>query len=167
MRLRTKFQDEDFELGEVVDADIATMPDGRIKLQVVAKIGGLHTTFYDRLEDFVREWEDVPEEPKWLRDYWFIDSCGSVVKQDYDILGPTRREVGNYFESEEKAKRAVKKLKAWKQLKDKGFEFCCGIEYEGLCGNGFNIPLNAIMPPEAYTDIEVCKDLDICFGGEE
>jgi len=61
MKLRTKFQDEDFELGEVVDADIATMPDGRIKIQAVAKAGGLHTIFYDKLKDLVEEWEDVPE----------------------------------------------------------------------------------------------------------
>lgn len=31
MKLKTKFQDEDFELGEVADVNIATMPDGRIK----------------------------------------------------------------------------------------------------------------------------------------
>ena len=63
MKLRTKFQDEDFELGEVVTADIATMPDGRIKLQAVAKKGGLHTIFYDKLEKLYDEWKDY-EEPK-------------------------------------------------------------------------------------------------------
>ena len=59
MKLKTVFQDEDFELGEVADVDIATMPDGRIKAQAVAKAGGLHTFFYDTLWGLWNDWADV------------------------------------------------------------------------------------------------------------
>lgn len=58
MKLKTKFQDEDFELGEVADVDIATMPDGRIKAQAVAKAGGLHTFSYSTKAEFDEAWED-------------------------------------------------------------------------------------------------------------
>lgn len=76
---------------------------------------------------------------------------------------------GYHFEpcTKEEAEKAVEKLKAFKRLKDKGFSFDPVDRYEALCGNGFNIPITATMPPEAYTDTEVSKDLDICFGGEE
>ena len=174
MKLKTKFQDEDFDLGEVVDVNIATMPDGRIKAQAIAEAGKIRTFFYEKLETFWNDWEDY-EEPK---RYWFIDAFGNIVQNEitkhygdeYTDMTATyenQKQIGNYFETPEEAEKAVEKLKAWKRLKDKGFKFCCDIEYESLCGNGFNIPLNAIMPPEAYTDTEVSKDLDLLFGGEE
>lgn len=121
---------------------------------------------YSSLAELNAEWEDY-EEPK---GYWYIRDDGSGVgfsPLDDSTVAHRRSIIGNYFESEEEAKRALEKLKAWKRLKDKGFEFCCDIKYESLCGNGFNIPLNAIMPPEAYTDTEVSKDQDLLFGGEE
>ena len=108
------------------------------------------------------------EEPK---EYWYIDWTPEIgVYHTRDVgsdADKRQKEIGNYFETKEEAEKAVEKLKAWKRLKDKGFEFCCDIKYENLCGNGFNISLNAIMPPEAYADIEVSKDLDLLFGGEE
>ena len=67
------------------------------------------------------------------------------------------KEFGNYFGTKEEAEKAVKKLKAWKRLKDKGFRFkCCDdyhIDYEltGRC---------------VWTD-ETEADLDLLFGGEE
>lgn len=145
MRLRTKFQDEDFELGEVADVDIVTTTDGRIKARAEAMRGGLHIIFYKTKAEFDDEWEDVSEEEVWY-------------------LG---ERIGNYSMSKKEAKEATEKILAWKRLKEKGFRFYGDIKYECLCGNGFGIPLRAEMPPEAYTDIEVSKDLDICFGGEE
>lgn len=114
------------------------------------------------------KWWEVYEE---LKEYWYIDTA--MMEVTYNTLGAKsdleefNKQIDNYFSSEEEAEKAVEKLKAWKRLKDKGFEFCCDIKKESLCGNGFNIPLNAIMPPEAYTDTEVVKDLDLLFGGEE
>lgn len=102
-------------------------------------------------------------------EYWYVTDNGYICTNtdDGDSWDEYRKEVGNYFSSREEARKAVKKLKAWKRLKDKGFEFNPVDKYEALCGNGFNIPITATMPPEAYTDVEVSKDLDLLFGGEE
>lgn len=123
---------------------------------------------YNSLSELNKEWEDY-EEPKFIRDYWFIDSCGGINKQEADILGANRREIGNYFESEEEAEKAVKKLKAWKRLKDKGFKFI------GVRGIGKVIDFDI---PEPYNHVgfdeydaskdekEFYDDLLFLFGGE-
>ena len=72
-------------------------------------------------------WEDY-EEPK---EYFVIeraDKGGLFVKIVHSMaMNPEwimeDKQIGNYFESEEEAKEAVEKLKAWKRLKDKGFRF--------------------------------------------
>lgn len=64
-----------------------------------------------------------PEPKKEQKEYWFIDSCGGINKQEADILGANRREIGNYFETEEEAEKAVEKLKIYNKLKQKGFVF--------------------------------------------
>lgn len=100
MKLRNKKTGEIWDIGKVLTNDYPA---------------------YESLKQINEEWEDY-EEPKWLRDYWFIDTCGNVVKQEDDGLGATRREIGNYFETKEEAEKAVEKLKALKRLKDKGFK---------------------------------------------
>ena len=120
---------------------------------------------FKTLAELNAEWQDYEE-------YWFINSVGGVIQPsdttDWEQQDATHhKEIGNYFETREEAEKLVGKLKAWKRLKDKGFSFSPVDRYEALCGNGFNIPIIATMPPEAYTDVEVSKDLDICFGGEE
>lgn len=153
--------------------------DGNMKLRN-KKTGGLanidelcvHTDAgfhdYSSLAELNEEWEDAPEEPK---EYWYIGNGGAVHGfNDYYVateIEEAYREIGNLFETKEEAEKAVEKLKAWKRLKDKGFRFDPVDRYEALCGNGFNIPITATMPPEAYTDAEVSKDLDLLFGGEE
>ena len=115
-----------------------------------------HYWEYNTLAKLNEEWEDY-EEPK-----------GSAL--DLTILTLT-----NFIENEpdedkvdlDDCKQLLEKLKAWKRLKDKGFEFYPVDRYEALGGNGFDIPITATMPPEAYTDVGVSKDLDILFGGEE
>lgn len=126
---------------------------------------------YRSLAELNEEWEDY-EEPK-PQVVYYIDRDGDIVSYK-NVEYPKRvfnteqnKEIGNYFETKEEAEKAVEKLKAWKRLKDKGFRFDPVDRYKALCGNGFNIPITATMPPEAYTDVEVSKDLDICFGGEE
>lgn len=108
MKLKTKFQDEDFELGEVADVDIATMPDGRFKAQAKAMRGRLHTFFYGTKADFDADWEDAPEEPK------------GIIKVEKSIY-PTCVYID--YATEEEAEKALKKLKAFTRLKGKGFEF--------------------------------------------
>lgn len=125
--------------------------------------------FNSKLNKIQEEWQDY-EEPKFIRDYWFIDSCGSINKQDADILGANRREIGNYFETKEEAKKAVEKLKAFKRLIDKGFKFI------GVRGIGKVIDFDI---PEPYNHVgfdeyvaskdekEFYDDLLFLFGGEE
>ena len=169
MKLKTKFQDEDFDLGEVVEANIYYGGSGRIKVIAEPVRGGMITFYFETLKGMNEMFEDAPEEPKGT---YFINTQGDVQFWDsssfaYPDDWTKEKEIGNYFDSREEAEKVVKKLKALKRLKDKGFSFDPVDRYEALCGNGFNIPITATMPPEAYTDTEVSKDLDICFGGEE
>lgn len=111
-----------------------------------------------------------PEPKKEPKDYYFIDGVGAIQTTDRgpdDELAKQMQSIGNYFETKEEAEKAVEKLKAWKRLKDKGFKFESVEGYKALCGNGFNIPITATMPPAVYADDIVGKDLDICFGGKE
>lgn len=78
---------------------------------------------YHSLSELNEEWEDVPEEPK---GYWHIaEMCGGLQRKQDTDNGEDRfnKQIGNYFETEEEAEKAVEKLKAWKRLEDKGFEF--------------------------------------------
>lgn len=122
---------------------------------------------YHSLTELNAEWEDVPEEPK---DFWYIGDlmiiCGtegefttpdlaSFTKKDIEKL----KAIGNYFESKEEAEKAVEKLKAWKRLKDNGFEFTGWDRHPDYPGD-FRI---------TASDEWTCddKDLDLLFGGEE
>ena len=122
------------------------------------------STGYETLAELNKDWEDC-QEPKYLRDYWFIDSCGNVNKQEDDILGSLRREIGNYFKSEEEAERAVEKLKAWKRLKDKGFEFI-NFPYKKICKYDARTGVGNLEYQVKYYE-ELEADLELLFGGEE
>ena len=77
---------------------------------------------YNSLAELCEEWEDY-EEPK---EHWMIEVFGDVgiVSSIYtDDMIDELREIGNYFETEEKAKLAVRKLKSWKRLRDLGAKF--------------------------------------------
>lgn len=162
MKLKTKFQDEDFELGEVVDMIFTTSVSGGITLKGKAKSGGLISIHYKSLKELYENWEDVPEEQE---EYYFIRSESLTV--GYSPISNTRscrnrKEIGNYFETEEEAERAVEKLKAWKRLKDNGFEFL-GIEKRGRHINFYQ--------GRSYETNKQCyqaiKDLGLIFGGKE
>ena len=157
MKLRNKKTGEIAELGYISSSDDYIILLDVNTLEFICK--------YSSLAELNAEWEDVSEEPK---EYWYIDDAGVIqIDQVLSSLINMRKSIGNYFDTQEDAEKAVRKLNAWKRLKDKGFRFDPVDRYEALCGNGFNIPITATMPPEAYTDAEVSKDLDICFGGEE
>ena len=168
MKLKTEFQDENFKLGEVADVNIATMPDGRIKAQAVAKSGGVHTFFYDDFKTFTDDWEDVPEEPK---EYWYISDFGYVFNHEINnkSVKSTIEEmklIGNYFESKEEAEKAVEKLKALTKLCKKGFEFN-SVE---MFGGGL-IRIEASIPINEKTTLQersnITDSLYLLFGGEE
>ena len=81
---------------------------------------------YDSLADLNDEWEDVPEEVKKV---WFIDADGELAsctqECEYDECGLNAggmKSVGNYFETEEEARKAVEKLKALTEAKEDGLK---------------------------------------------
>ena len=121
---------------------------------------------YDSLDKLAAEWEDY-EEPK---GFWMINTLG-VVEYTHDLPESEvemMKEIGNHFETEEEAKKAVEKLKAWKRLKDKGLRLMYVPEdYETGrpridCEFGKNyIEHTKIMNGETRTDLE------LLFGDEE
>ena len=109
---------------------------------------------YQYLKWLLEEWEDY-EEPK---EYWYIaELCAGLQKKQDTDNGEDRfnKQIGNYFETEEEAEKAVEKLKAAKRLKDRGFRF---VGYNN-CFVDYNID-------EKYRRC-ISEDLDLLFGGEE
>ena len=98
---------------------------------------------FDSIKSFNEEWEDY-EEPKAS-----INVTGPVEKDDNTVLIE--------FYNHEEAEKAVEKLKAWKRLKDKGFE----VELRPGIARG---EIRYYVKEESN---EVEQDLRICFGGEE
>ena len=80
---------------------------------------------YLSLAELNEDWEDY-EEPK---KYYYITSCGEITHRGYrlweneSVYDKKRKQIGNYFETEAEAEKAVEKLKAWKRLKDGGVKF--------------------------------------------
>ena len=84
----------------------------------------------DNLKKICEEWEDYEES----KEYWYIDTTeGTVVEHTqemFELTDKERKQIGNHFETEEEAKQAVEKLKAFKRLQDLGFRFD-GIRFRG------------------------------------
>lgn len=122
---------------------------------------GDRTYFYDSFAELCENWEDYVE-PK---NIYFIANNGQIhAENGHDRFREERKEIGNYFETEEEAEQAVEKMKAWKRLRDNGYRFRgIGVEYDG-----YKIHLECdIMKKEHYTPTQDHKDLDLLFGGEE
>jgi len=119
-------------------------------------------SYYKNLKDLNEKWEDVEE----LKGYWYINEFGTATEITHareNIYDKQRKNFGNYFETEEEAEKTVKKLKAWKRLKDKGFRFD-GYDSghnsnKELCGQAY------FKAGNFWFDIK--QDLDLLFGGEE
>ena len=109
--------------------------------------------WFNSLAELNEEWEDY-EEPK---EYWFINNYGRIEKEkglDDAWFVIKLKQIGNYFETREEAEKTVEKLKAWKRLKDKGFEF------KDWCLTEARFEIK-------NKDEHIYKDLAIIFGGEE
>ena len=113
---------------------------------------------FDSIDLLNEDWEDAPEEPK---EYWWVSPvdtdivhCVEDVKDEVDQYN---KGIGNYFETKEEAELAVRKLKAWKRLKDKGFRFIDHIDRD--TGQG--------MTRYEWDGYINGEDLDLLFGGEE
>ena len=114
---------------------------------------------YTSLAELNEEWEDY-EEPK---GYWVIEPYGKVeyIKIDRhwsEDLYYQFKDFGNCFDTQEEAEKAVEKLKAWKRLKDKGFEF-----------DGWHpdVGIRFLLYNTELEKKSVKSDLDLLFGGEE
>lgn len=157
MRLKTKFQDEDFELGEVVNANIYYCGSDRIKIVATSKRGGEHSFYYESLKELSKMFEDAPEEPK---GYWYIEGDGDIHHIGTELCDEleihTMKQIGNYFDSREEAEKAVERLRAWKRLRDKGFR----ITLQGCKGNAW-LQANWGNLQGDYSDVL------LLFGGEE
>lgn len=105
-------------------------------------------------------WEDY-EEPK---KYWLISPVDADVEQtemEGDEVDTFNKQIGNYFETKEEAEKAVEKLKAYKRLKDKGFDFVG-------CFKDNTINYEFVERPLDYDEAEEAEqDLAFLFGGEE
>jgi hypothetical protein len=103
-------------------------------------------------------WEDY-EEPKRT---WYIDTWGSIRELEaMEIpIGWEEKPILE-FETKEEAEKAVEKLKAWKRLKDKVFEFVG-------CFKDNTINFEFVGRPLSYEEGEEAEqDLAFLFGGEE
>lgn len=147
MKLRNK---ETGSIFKIEDLDLGNDKDG-------IWIG---MTQYKSLAELNEVWEDY-EEPK---GFYYIRCNGDVELDQADMSsehGASHKEIGNCFETEEEAQKAVEKLKAWRRLRDKGFRFK---EWEYDDRYAMEMPC-ILIRVKKIRDCE--EDLDICFGGEE
>ena len=140
-----------------------TTSDGSLIIQDInTKNNYEYIAKYDSLAELNAEWEDY-EEPK---DVWWLDNEGNVnhASRIDDYCFKKNKQIGNYFETKEEAEKAVKKLNAWKRLKDKGFKFDLwdydGSNYQERIRTG-----RILFRVKDYEEND--KDLDLLFGGEE
>jgi hypothetical protein len=114
------------QTGEIDDIEIIefSVPRDRVT-GIVTHEDGVQCKFDYSTRTFHEEWEDY-EDPK---KHYEILAMGAVLEredaEDEIFRNQEQREIGNYFETQEEAELAVRKLKAWKRLKDKGFRFNC------------------------------------------
>lgn len=118
------------------------------------------TWYYRSLAELNEEWEDY-EEPK---TEFYITAWGDIreyTTEEERFAFKQKLAIGNYFETREEAGESVRKLKAWKRLKDKGFRF------EGW-DNTDRSTIHNFSLFVVIEDLEnINKDLDFLFGGEE
>ena len=159
MKLRNK------KTGEI--ANVEGLGYAENEIQMTYTINNDETNLYlyctPSLITFNEDWTDY-EEPK---EYWYIDCYGMVIRSlvNDNEWDERRKRIGNYFETEEEAEKALEKLKAWKRLKDSGITFKnWTINQTGTIDCfatwGDNIPPSRKNPT-------LLEDLDLLFGGEE
>lgn len=170
MKLKTKFQDNNFELGEVANAGVSFHYHENKVVVHADKKGSVATVYeYDSIKDFTDHWEDASEEPK---EHWAIDQFGEPI----NVSGLSRLQLeklhrlGNDFPNKNATMKAIEKLKAWKRLEENGFRF---IEWEldmKTIADGkiwFDVGVNTQWDAEHLLECEpeVKKSLDLLFGG--
>ena len=125
---------------------------------VFDEIGGDILGRASSIAELNAEWQDYEEEEK---EYYTLNSSGQIWTTECfnEESIKDMKSIGNYFDTREEAEKAVEKLKAWKRLKDNGFEFF----NNKIIGEYGNVSYILTYP---VTTVEE-KDLDLLFGGEE
>lgn len=165
MRLETKFQDKEFELGEVVRAEATIYHDeNKVVVRAEKASGGFSRFEYNSIKDFTDHWEDAPEEPK---GFWLINILGIVEythglpEHEVEML----KKIGNHFETEEQAIKARDKLFAWQRIEEDSVSLHWQDEKDGKFSVWGQFYGN-MLANDAILNIHR-KDLDLLFGGEE
>ena len=119
----------------------------------------------ESISELVEKYEDVKETDK-----YYIDYDGQVLPySDLDCESSTyfhMKAIGNSFTKEE-AELAVRKLEAWKRLKDKGFRFDLSPALGHCDDKKFDISIIGTMPAKWWYNDKVVDDIHYIFGGEE
>jgi hypothetical protein len=161
MKLRNK------KTGEIATVEGFGSAEGEI--QMTYTIDNDETKLYlyctPSLTTFNEEWEDYEEPSKTI---WQIKDSGELQDFEEDVFSDgyieSSKSIGNYFDTREEAEKAVEKLKAWKRLKEAGFEFG-GWTHTPITKSltGYNLHI------KAYSDklADYMDDLDLLFGGEK
>lgn len=144
MKLRNK------KTGEIATLTLSTNGEDMI---IMGNDMLAHITKLSELKDY----EDYGE----AKEYWYIGIDGGVYKKEYGYFNEAQDNIGNRFETEEEAEKAVEKLKAWKRLKDKGFKFRWIDKESGNIKYAFYVDSSDEINRFDY------KDLDLLFGGKE
>lgn len=98
---------------------------------------------------------------------WIINILGIVEYTHFQNTDEAEmlKKIGNYFETEEEAERAVERLNALKRLKDKGiFVYLDHLDFQ-LQEGSLNFEFNKKLTNEEMDEAD--KDLDLLLGGEE
>lgn len=83
-------------------------------------------------------------------------------EKDMQIKKLNETAIAIFTDSEEETEKAVEKLKAWKRLKDKGFERVFSLELgDALCG-GETVEFKLLID-----DKDSIEDIKLIFGGEK
>lgn len=111
----------------------------------------------------IKEWKDYEVR----KEYWYIGGDGEVyeMRGESGYIITCRKLIGNYFETREEVKLAVRKLKAWKRLKDKGFRF-----NGWTIDDGLKISIRTNFEGDniySESEKEIRTNLNLLFGGEE
>lgn len=157
MKLRNKKTGKIHEITEFVP-----LHDMAKKFVIYSKTEG-HNYAYKNLAELNEEWEDYKES----KEAYFITEYGEVfplnVYEDDNSVATVDeyKQIGNYFGSREEAEKAVKKLKAFANLRKRGLKFNGWDEADrGMVGE-FAIYCDALE----LDGIE--RELEIVFGREE
>lgn len=119
---------------------------------------------YNSLAELNEEWEDYeePHEP------YRLTTFGEVVEFSEGCLSNKYKrmcvDIGNYFETEEEAKKGVEKLKVWKRLKDTG---CKPIMWKWKQDYPNDACYVEVVLKCQFDSGVHDKDLDLLFGGKE